>query len=154
MTAVRLNGRSFVTAAPRLWSGARLAVPGPRNFALTLDGKRIAALMPVETSKSQNADNHLIFLFNAYEGNRLTRGLHSAGPFRAVSTSVARDDSPADPPQGSTSVATRERSAHSRTSVLLAFRVELPPCHLGPGWWRRSAGTAGVDVAALKNRQT
>jgi Tol biopolymer transport system component len=65
MTTVRVNGTSFTTTAPRLWSEARLAVGGARNFVPTPDGKRIAALMPVETSKSQNAENHLTFLFNA-----------------------------------------------------------------------------------------
>ena len=47
----------------------------------------------------------------------------------------------------STSALTKEQAVHSRTPISLAFRVELPPCHLGPGWKRR-LGT-GVRTAAL-----
>jgi eukaryotic-like serine/threonine-protein kinase len=65
VTTTRVNGTSFMTTAPRLWSDVRLAAISPWSFALTPDGKRVAALMPVETSKSQNAENHVIFLFNA-----------------------------------------------------------------------------------------
>lgn len=67
VTTARVNGTSFMTTAPRLWSEARLAVTETRSFALTPEGKRIAALMSVETSKSQSAENHLSFLFNASE---------------------------------------------------------------------------------------
>ena len=30
-----------------------------------------------------------------------------------------------------------DEAVHSRTPVLLRFRVELPPCHLRPEWRRR-----------------
>lgn len=30
-----------------------------------------------------------------------------------------------------------EHQVHNRTPFLLAFHLELPPCHLGPGWRRR-----------------
>jgi hypothetical protein len=49
--------------------------------------------------------------------------------------------SPADPPQiaGSTSVATREESVHSRTPVLLRFSVRLPSVE-ARGRWRERRG--------------
>ena len=69
MTTARVNGTSFITTAPALWSDIGLAADTYtfRNFALTPDGKRIVALMPAETPKPQNAENHVIFLFNAYD---------------------------------------------------------------------------------------
>jgi Tol biopolymer transport system component len=67
VTTARANGTSFLTDAPRLWSEARLAVGGARNFAVAPDGTRIAALMPAEASKPQNAANDVIFLFHAYD---------------------------------------------------------------------------------------
>jgi len=35
-----------------------------RNFDLAPDGKRIAALMPVETPEGQQTQSHVIFLLN------------------------------------------------------------------------------------------
>jgi Tol biopolymer transport system component len=66
VTTVRAKGASFHADAPRLWSDARLAVAGPRNFAVAPDGRRIAALMPDGTSNPQNAASHVTVVFNAY----------------------------------------------------------------------------------------
>jgi len=56
------KGDSFIADKPRPWSDKQLAdVPaaGILNFDLTPDGKRVAALIPVETPQS-----HVIFLLN------------------------------------------------------------------------------------------
>ncbi len=37
------------------------------SFALAPDGKRIAALMPVETAEAQKAQSHVIFLMNFFD---------------------------------------------------------------------------------------
>lgn len=54
---------SFVPEKPRLWSDKRLADLGPTrgtNFDLAPDGKRVAALVPVETPQQ----SHVTFLLN------------------------------------------------------------------------------------------
>ena len=60
----------------------------------------------------------------------------------------------------------KEQSVHSRTPFLLGFRVELPPCHLGPGWRHRygtsrsgrpepgRAGNSGYSGLAQATRWT
>jgi serine/threonine-protein kinase len=58
---------SFVPDKPRVWSDRRLAdfgTIGFSNYDLAPDGKRIAALMPVETTEAQQAQNHVVFLEN------------------------------------------------------------------------------------------
>jgi hypothetical protein len=58
---------SFVTDSPRLWSEKRLAnlgAVGYSNYDLAPDGKRIVALMPVETPEAQQTQSHVIFLEN------------------------------------------------------------------------------------------
>ena len=57
---------SFVADKPRLWSPKGLVntVTTSKNFDLAPDGKRIAALMPVETPEDLGAQNHVTFLFN------------------------------------------------------------------------------------------
>jgi serine/threonine-protein kinase len=60
-----VQGDSIVVDKPRMWSGNRLAnLGGIANFDLALDGKRIAALMPVETTEAQQGQTHVIFLLN------------------------------------------------------------------------------------------
>ena len=51
---------------PRVWSEKQLAgtVNAMRNVDLAPDGKRIIALMPVETAEAQKAQNQVTFLMN------------------------------------------------------------------------------------------
>jgi serine/threonine protein kinase/Tol biopolymer transport system component len=61
---------SFVPDKPRLWSDKQLAnfgIIGTANYDLAPDGKRIAALMPVDTAEGQKAQNHVIFLENFFD---------------------------------------------------------------------------------------
>jgi serine/threonine-protein kinase len=58
---------SFVPDKPRVWSDKQLAnlgATGINNYDLASDGKRIVALMPVETAEAQKAQNQVIFLEN------------------------------------------------------------------------------------------
>jgi serine/threonine-protein kinase len=57
---------SFVPDKPRVWSDRQLANLGNfvGNYDLAPDGKRIAALIPVETAEAQQTQNHVIFLMN------------------------------------------------------------------------------------------
>jgi Tol biopolymer transport system component len=57
---------SFVADKPRPWSPKPLVnlVNSSKNFDLAPDGKRIAALMPVETAEDPGAQNHVTFLLN------------------------------------------------------------------------------------------
>jgi serine/threonine-protein kinase len=57
---------SFSYTRPRVWTEKRIAGP-LRNFALASDGKRIAALMPVETAANRTNQNHVIFLENFFD---------------------------------------------------------------------------------------
>ncbi len=59
---------SFVPDKPRVWSDKQLANLGAVSpYDLAPDGKRIAALMPVETAEAQKAQNHVIFLENFFD---------------------------------------------------------------------------------------
>jgi serine/threonine-protein kinase len=64
--AYTVKGDSFVTDKPRVWSEKQIGgiVNSNKNFDLAPDGKRIVALMPVETAEGQKAQNHVIFLEN------------------------------------------------------------------------------------------
>ena len=45
-----------------------VGVPGAvRNFDLAPDGKRIAAIIPVDAPEDQKAQNHVIFLQNFFD---------------------------------------------------------------------------------------
>jgi serine/threonine-protein kinase len=64
------RGDSFVPEKPRPWSEKRLVnfgLLGTASYDVAPDGNRIAALMPVETSESQQAQNHVIFLMNFFD---------------------------------------------------------------------------------------
>jgi Tol biopolymer transport system component/predicted Ser/Thr protein kinase len=64
------KGDSFAPEKPRLWSEKRLVnfgLIGTASYDVAADGNRIAALMPVETSESQQAQNHVIFLMNFFD---------------------------------------------------------------------------------------
>jgi Tol biopolymer transport system component len=61
---------SFVPDKPRVWSNKQLAnlgAIGASNYDLAPDGKRIAALMPVEEPEARQAQNHVIFLENFFD---------------------------------------------------------------------------------------
>ena len=63
-----VKGDLFVADRPRVWSEKPLADTGAiQNYDLAPDGKRIAALMPVETPEAQQAQNKVIFLENFFD---------------------------------------------------------------------------------------
>lgn len=64
------NGDSFAPEKPRPWSEKRLVnfgLIGTASYDVAPDGNHIAALMPVETSESQQSQNHVIFLMNFFD---------------------------------------------------------------------------------------
>jgi hypothetical protein len=66
----RVSGDSFMIDKPRLWSEKRLAafgVVGVGTYDLAPDGKRIAALMPVDAPEEPKAQNQVIFLQNFFD---------------------------------------------------------------------------------------
>jgi hypothetical protein len=71
MAAYAVKGDSFAADKPRMWSEKQLGTSGARkNVDLAPDGKRIAALMLVETEKGQRAQSHVIFLENLVDDVR------------------------------------------------------------------------------------
>ncbi len=61
---------SFIPDKPRVWSEKQLAdlgAIGTSNYDLAPDGKRVAAIMPVETPKALQSQNHVIFLENFFD---------------------------------------------------------------------------------------
>jgi hypothetical protein len=60
------NGDSFVPDKPRVWFKTPIANTGlnGRPFEVTPDGKRVVALMPLETPGAQQAQNHVMFVEN------------------------------------------------------------------------------------------
>jgi Tol biopolymer transport system component len=63
-----VKGDSFAADKPRLWSEKQLANVGVTpNYDLAPDGKRIAALMPVEEPEEQKAQTQVIFLQNFFD---------------------------------------------------------------------------------------
>ena len=58
-----VKGDSFVADKPRVWSEKQLG-GSLLNYALAPDGKRIAAIMPVETAETQEPRNQVTFLMN------------------------------------------------------------------------------------------
>ena|ERR1017187_7401712 len=69
VTAYAVKGDSFVADKPHIWSEKQLAglVNSSKNADLAPDGKRIVALMPVETAEAQKAQNHVTFLLNFFD---------------------------------------------------------------------------------------
>jgi hypothetical protein len=61
-----VKGDSFEADKPRAWSEKQIGgiVNLARNVDLAPDGKRIVALMPVETVEAQKAQNQMTFLMN------------------------------------------------------------------------------------------
>jgi len=62
------QGDSFAAEKPRVWTQKRLAPVGvSRNFGLSPDGKRIAALMSIDESVSSASRSHVIFLEDFFD---------------------------------------------------------------------------------------
>jgi Tol biopolymer transport system component len=61
-----VNGDSFVAGKPRAWSEKQIGgtATAAKNADLAPDGKRIVALMPVETPETQKTQNQVTFLMN------------------------------------------------------------------------------------------
>jgi hypothetical protein len=66
VAAYAVKGDSFEADKPRMWTEKQLGGTLV-NFDLAPDGKRIAALMPVDTAEGQKAQNHVIFLENFFD---------------------------------------------------------------------------------------
>jgi len=64
-----VKGDSFVADKPRVWSEKRIGGRAgfSRNIDLAPDGKRMAALMRVDTPESQQSQNHVVFLMNFFD---------------------------------------------------------------------------------------
>ena len=71
VAAYTVKGDSLVVAdQPRAWSEMRLLSTGDfatGSFDVAPDGKRVAALMPVETPEVQQAQNHVVLLINFFD---------------------------------------------------------------------------------------
>jgi Tol biopolymer transport system component len=68
VVAYAVKGDSFVADKPRAWSEKQLGdAAGRKNVDLAPDGKRIVALMPVETAEGQKAQSHVILLENFFD---------------------------------------------------------------------------------------
>jgi len=69
VAAYTVKGDSFVADKPRVWSEKQIGglTLTSRNIDLAPDGKRIVALMPVETAEGQKAQSHVIFLENFFD---------------------------------------------------------------------------------------
>jgi serine/threonine-protein kinase len=63
------KGDSFVADKPRVWSEKKIADSGLNgiNYDVAPDGKRIAALLPVEAPETQKAQTHVVFLENFFD---------------------------------------------------------------------------------------
>ncbi len=63
------KGDSFEANKPRMWSEKQLGgvVNTVKNVDLAPDGKRIVAIMPIETAEGQRAQSHVIFLENFFD---------------------------------------------------------------------------------------
>jgi Tol biopolymer transport system component len=69
VAAYTVKDDSFVADKPRIWSEKQLGgvVNTGRNVDPAPDGKRLAALMQVDTPEDQKAQNHVIFLENFFD---------------------------------------------------------------------------------------
>ena len=63
------NGDLFAADKPRVWSEKKIAdtLLNGINYDVAADGKRIAALMPVEAPENQKAQTHVVFLENFFD---------------------------------------------------------------------------------------
>jgi hypothetical protein len=63
-----VKGGAFVADKPRVWSAQRLGGSfAMKNVDLAPDGKRVVALMPVETADAQQAQRQVTFLLNFFD---------------------------------------------------------------------------------------
>jgi Tol biopolymer transport system component len=64
-----VKGDSLAAEKPRVWSEKQIGGVAnlSRNVDLASDGKRIVALMPIETAEGQKAQNHVTFLLNFFD---------------------------------------------------------------------------------------
>ena len=70
VAAYAAKGDSIIADQPKVWSEKQLAdfgIVGGSTFDVAPDGKRIAALMPVEAPETQQAQHHVIFLENFFD---------------------------------------------------------------------------------------
>jgi serine/threonine-protein kinase len=68
VAAYTVKGDSLVADKPRVWSEKQIGgLNENKNFDLAPDGKRIVALMSVETAEGQKAQSHVIFLMNFFD---------------------------------------------------------------------------------------
>lgn len=69
-----VKGQSFEVDKPRVWSETQLAgtVNSVKNVDLAPDGKRIVALMPVQSAEGQKAQSQVTFLENFFDELRRT----------------------------------------------------------------------------------
>jgi serine/threonine-protein kinase len=68
MAPYTVQGDSFVPEKPRRWSEKSLAAIGTSgNYDLAPDGKRILALLRVDSPEARKAQNHVTFLLNFFD---------------------------------------------------------------------------------------
>ena len=69
VTTYTVKGDSFTAEKPRLWSEKKLGgrPNSSKNVDLAPDGKRIVALMPLDTPDAQQSQNHVFFLMNFFD---------------------------------------------------------------------------------------
>ena len=75
-----VKGDSFAADKLRVWSEkakqlADFGIFGTASYDLAPDGKRIAALMPVETPEGQQAQSHVVLLMNFFDELRRKVGV-------------------------------------------------------------------------------
>lgn len=62
-----VNGDSFVTGKPRLWSDKHLSYAGYMNLDLAPDGKRFVVQIPAENGGPREASVRIMFLLNFFD---------------------------------------------------------------------------------------
>jgi serine/threonine-protein kinase len=70
VVAYTVKGNSIVVDRPRVWSEKRLAdfgIVGFGSYDLAADGKRVAALLSVDTGEAQRPRNHVVLLLNFFD---------------------------------------------------------------------------------------
>jgi hypothetical protein len=100
-----VKGDTFVPEKPRVW----LAKPGDTDWDLSLDGKRVVVVSPVESGEAPKQEHELAFL--RFGQAHLFRGYDRRGAFRRWAISFASLRSPATPSR-STSLPSA-RAAHT-----------------------------------------
>jgi Tol biopolymer transport system component len=73
-----IKRNSFVAEKPKPWSSQRLAPTGS-NFDIAPDGKRVLALMPVQTAATRETQSHVMVMTNFFDEVR-RRVAASAAP--------------------------------------------------------------------------